>query len=141
MSGKGKKKAKKGKKPAARRGLLARLFKGSAGGKGKGKDGDKAAARKAAAASKAAPNGKPRPPTPLERSIREIKHMVKVGGSDPERLAMMLSRLLSAEKEKQRKAREDFDRMVWGLVNKSEKKSGEGGQAAGGPGDAREPAP
>ena len=47
--------------------------------------------------------------------------MAKVGESDPERLAMMLSRLLSQEREKQRLAREQFDHMVWDIVKREEK--------------------
>jgi hypothetical protein len=46
--------------------------------------------------------------------------MAKVGESDPERLAMLLSRLLGQEKEKQRLAQDDFDRMVWDIVHKDE---------------------
>jgi hypothetical protein len=106
MNGK-KKKKKSASKPAE--GLLARLFKG--GGKeptAKSKDGS------------AKPKAKIKPLTPLERSIQEIKHMTKVGESDPERLAMLLSKLLGTEQEKQRHDQEDFDQMVWDIVNKEE---------------------
>ena len=42
---------------------------------------------------------------------------------------MLLSRLLGQEQEKQRQAREEFDRMVWDIVNKDKDNPG------GGPGD------
>ena len=109
MSGKGNGKVKKKKKGAAKTGggLLSRFFKG----------GEKAGRANNGAAKK---KTRARPLTPLDRSIREIKHMAKVGESDPERLAMILSRLLGKEKEKERQAREDFDRMIWDIVSKSE---------------------
>ncbi len=47
----------------------------------------------------------------------------EVGESDPERLAMLLSRLLGQEKEKQRLAQDDFDRMVWDIVHKDDETS------------------
>lgn len=49
--------------------------------------------------------------------------MAKVGESDPERLAMLLSRLLGQEKEKQRLGQDDFDRMVWDIVHKDDETS------------------
>ena len=57
--------------------------------------------------------------------------MAKVGESDPERLAMLLSRLLGQEKEKERLAKEDFDRMVWDIVNKNEAKNADDTDADG----------
>ncbi len=109
MSGKGNGKVKKKKKGTAKTGggLLSRFFKG---GEKAGRANDGGAKKKPRA----------RPLTPLERSIQEIKNMAKVGESDPERLAMLLSRLLGKEKEKERQARENFDRMIWDIVNKSE---------------------
>lgn len=120
MNGKGRK-PKKGARAAKKKGggLLARLFKGDA----KAERGKKVEAK---AKAKAGPP-KARPLTPLERSIQEIKHMATVGKSDPERLAMLLSRLLSQERDKQRLAREQFDRMVWDIVNREEKSAAEEG--------------
>ena len=54
-----------------------------------------------------------------------------MGESDPERLAMLLSRLLGQEKEKERLAKEDFDRMVWDIVNKNEAKNADDTDADG----------
>ena len=112
MNGKGKKKQKKKAAAKSPGGLLARLFKGDSKA---GKKPDKARSSAAGAT-----NGKAKPLSPLERSIQEIKHMAKVGESDPERLAMLLSRLLSQEKEKERQAQEGFDRMVWDIVHREE---------------------
>lgn len=110
---------KKKKKAEAKAGgsLLSRWLKTGKGDDKKG-HGKKAAPGKAAAKTKAQ--------TPLDRSIQEIKHMAKVGESDPERLAMLLSRLLGQEKEKQRSAQEDFDRMIWDIVHKDESNDADG---------------
>ena len=116
-----KKKKKAAKKPAE--GLLARLFKGGKDA-AKSKDGP------------AKPEVKIKPLTPLERSIQEIKHMAKLGESDPERLAMLLSKLLGTEQEKQRNAQEDFDQMVWDIVNKEDAKKNETDQGDSPPQDA-----
>lgn len=132
-----KKASKKGARAGAKgkqKGLLSRLF-----GRDGGPDSTATPPRKkggTAGAGKAAPgeaeaNGKkPSRLSPLERSIQEIKHMAKVGESDPERLAMLLSRLLTKEREKKRRAQEDFERMVWDLVKRDE---AAGGEADGGP--------
>ncbi|MEE2659458.1 MAG: hypothetical protein VX733_13205 [Candidatus Latescibacterota bacterium] len=80
--------------------------------------------------SNGAPRVKATPLTPLDHSIQEIRSMIKVGERDPERLAMLLSSLLSKEQEKQKSAQEDFDRMVWDIVNKDE--ATEEGDNAGG---------
>ena len=132
MNGKGpgkKKRTKKGAGAEGRRaaagGLLSRLFGGDA----------KAAPKKSKAKPGADGAAKARPLTPLERSIQEIKHMTKVGKSDPERLAMILSKLLQQEKQKQEQAQQDFDRMVWDIVNtdESETEDGAGGDESGDP--------
>ena len=121
MNSKGNGKArKKKKKGAAKSGgsLLSLFFKGGA----KAGRPDNGTAKKKVRA---------KPLTPLERSIQEIKNMAKVGESDPERLAMLLSRLLGQEKEKERLAKEDFDRMVWDIVNKNEAKNADDTDADG----------
>ncbi len=119
MNGKGKK-----KKAATKSGssLLSRWFKG-------GTDIDKGAEGKSTG-GKPAPKVKAKALTPLDRSIQEIKHLAKVGQSDPERLAMLLSRLLGQEQDKQRQEKETFDRMVWDIVNK-DKNNPDGGTAEG----------
>ncbi len=117
-----KKKGKAKKKPP--NSLLTRLLKG----KDKKKDkGDKAAS--AAGARSAA---KDKPPTPLDRSIREIKQLLGVGQSDPERLALLLSNILGAEREKQEKDQQNFDQMVWDIVNRKEQSNGDGDGGANG---------
>ena len=121
MNSKGNGKAsKKKKKGAAKSGgsLLSRFFKGGA----KAGRPDNGTAKKKVRA---------KPLTPLERSIQEIKNMAKVGESNPERLAMLLSRLLGQEKEKERLAKEDFDRMVWDIVDKNEAKNADDTNADG----------
>ncbi len=113
MNGKSNGKKKKKKKGAAKSGggLFSRLLKNT-GKEDKAGNGGKAKV-------------KAKPLTPLERSIQEIKHMAKVGESDPERLAGLLSQLLGGEQEKRRQAQEDFDKMVWDIVNKDDEKNNE----------------
>ncbi|MDA0337442.1 MAG: hypothetical protein O2782_19950 [bacterium] len=102
---------------------MSRWFKG-------GTDTGKRADGKSRGGSKPAPKVKAKALTPLDRSIQEIKHLAKVGESDPERLAMLLSRLLGQEREKQRHEKETFDRVVWDIVNK-DKNNPDGGTAEG----------
>ena len=89
--------------------LLARLF----GTKGKAKSAAKksAAARKKAAPEKAVQPQPPRP-TPLDRSISEIKTMVRIGQNNPARLATILGNMLNAEKAKKDQADEKFQQLV-----------------------------
>jgi hypothetical protein len=123
------------KKKAAKKPLLTRLFgagdeKASAKGKSKARKKDKRAARengKAPAAAQEKAPAKARPLTPLERSIEEIRRMAKVGESDPQRLAMLLSNLLGAEKRKRQIEQQKFDDMVWDIVNRSEQGGDEEG--------------
>ena len=60
--------------------------------------------------------------SPLDRSIQEIKQLMKVGEDDPERLALLLSNLLVTEREKMQKKQEAFDQMVWDIVQRKEEK-------------------
>ena len=69
---------------------------------------------------------KAKPLTPLERSIQEIKQMAGVGSKDPERLAMILSTILSGEQEKTRQDQEKFDNMVWDIVKRRDEEGSEG---------------
>lgn len=109
-----KKKGKVGKKKAPNS-LLTRLLKG------KDKKKDSGQSTSAVGGLSAA---KDKPPTPLDRSIREIKQLLGVGQSDPERLALLLSNLLGAEREKLEKDQQNFDQMVWDIVNREEQGSG-----------------
>ncbi|MFC1525764.1 hypothetical protein ACFL6X_03015 [Candidatus Latescibacterota bacterium] len=125
---------RKKKKKAAKGSLLTRLF--GAGGKGSAKE--KPKVKKAGAATGS--NGKApaqdgrqspapakaRPLTPLERSIEEVRRMMKVGESDPQRLAMLLSNLLGTEKQKRQQDQQKFDDMVLGIVRKREGTSEDG---------------
>lgn len=111
---------KKGKggggKKKAQGSLLTRLLKG--------KDKKKIKGQKEAPAAGKKEEVNDKPPTPLDRSIREIKQLLGVGQSDPERLALLLSNILGAEREKQEKDQQKFDEMVWDLVNRREQGSG-----------------
>ena len=113
MSKPRKKKKKKASKNAS---LLTRLFKSgkkSGSGAENGSDGN----AKTAGEGRAGPG---RAQTPLERSIQEIKQLAKVGESDPERLALLLSNLLGAHKEKTQQDQQVFDQMVWDIVKRNE---------------------
>jgi len=68
-----------------------------------------------AAAVSSAP---PAPPSPLERSIREIKQMAGMGEKDPERLALMLSRLLSKERQKRDEDKDKLGEMVKDILRR-----------------------
>ena len=110
------KKKATGKAEKTQGSLLARLLKG------KGKKGKKGASGPTGAPAKE------KPATPLDRSIREIKQLLGVGQSDPERLALLLSNILSAERKQKEKDQERFDQMVWDLVDRREQGDGEGAQ-------------
>ena len=111
-------KKKKKKKSGS---LLTRLIKsGKERKKGSGTGGGKTKPKKAENPSG---NGQvaeadAQPKTPLDRSIQEIKHMMKVGESDPERLALLLSKLLGTEQQKKQRSQEQFDKMVRDIVDK-----------------------
>ena len=112
----GKKKKKSAQRSSS---LLSRWFKGGADKSGAG-------SKSAGKGGKPAAKARPKAQTPLDRSIQEIKHMAKVGESDPERLAMLLSRLLGKEQAKQQEAQEQFDNMVWDIVNKDKDEPDDG---------------
>ena len=63
-----------------------------------------------------------KPLSPMDRSIQEIKQLMKVGQDDPERLALLLSNLLGTEREKMQQKQAAFDQMVWDIVAKKEGK-------------------
>ena len=102
-------KKKKGKKPS--NSLLTRLLKGR-DKKEKGRDG--------APVTPGQSGVKDKPKTPLDRSIGEIKQLLGVGHSDPERLALLLSNILGSERQKLEKDQEKFDEMVWDIVKRKE---------------------
>lgn len=123
----------KKKKRPAKGSFLTRILGGGKsgrgqGGKAKGAAGNGKAGR---AGSVSSPSGradggdkgtsaKARALTPLERSISEIKQMAKVGESDPQRLAMLLSNLLAGEQAKRQHDQQQFDEMVSGLLDQRE---------------------
>ena len=120
----------KKKKRPTKGSFLTRLLgsdKGKAAGNGarkpraaraNGKPSRAAANKPGAAEGDAAP--KARALTPLERSIQEIKQMAKVGESDPQRLAMLLSNLLAGEQAKRQQDQQSFDEMISDLVDRRE---------------------
>ena len=115
-------KKKQKKKPES---LLRRLIRGGAG---EGKKKKKKSQGVPKNGRSGTPDGarKAKPLTPLERSIKEIKQMTSMGEKDPERLAMILSRLLGSEQEKARLNKEKFDEMVWDIVKRREEEGGGG---------------
>jgi len=128
----------KKKKRPARGSFLTRLLGGDKSGgeqggarKGKKPAGNGAATGKVSRAGKAGPGDQTRARalTPLERSIQEIKHMAKVGQSDPERLAVLLSNLLAGERARRQQDQQKLDRMVSDLLDRRE--SGEGPPSPG----------
>lgn len=116
----------KPKKKKAKPSLLARLF----GAKAKAKPAAKKAAKAKAAATppaaekslakKAAP--KPPPPTPLDRSIAEIKTMVRIGQNNPARLANILGNLLKAEQAKKAAADEKYHQLIQDILDRQQQK-------------------
>ncbi len=87
--------------------LLGRLF---------GKKKKKAGPAKAAPPAKA----KPRPLTPLDRSIAQIKQMVHIGQKDPERLAMILGKMLREHREQKRRDQEKLDQVIRDILSRQE---------------------
>ena len=106
------KKKKKGTAKKKQVSLLTRLLKGK---KGKAEKGASGVPRE---------NAKEKPLTPMDRSIREIKQLLGVGQSDPERLALLLSNILTAERRQKEKDQERFDQLVWDLVDGREQGNG-----------------
>ncbi|MCC7260947.1 MAG: hypothetical protein IT369_00360 [Candidatus Latescibacteria bacterium] len=98
----------KPKKKKAKPSLLARLF----GAKNKAKP----------AARKSAKDPKTPPKTPLDRSIAEIKTMVRIGENNPARLANILGNLIKAEQAKKAKADEDYQRLIQDILDREQKK-------------------
>lgn len=66
--------------------------------------------------------GAPAParPTPLERSLNEARQMASIGRKDPERLARLLSGILTKEREKTRQEKERFEEQVWAILRRDE---------------------
>ncbi len=124
---------KKKKKQKKTESLITRLIKGGESrlkGKkkrspGRSKNGE-LTSRGHKAANGKGDEAKAKPLTALERSINEIKHMSRVGSNDPERLAMILSTILSVEQEKTRKDQEKFDNLVSDIVKRKEEEGGGG---------------
>lgn len=70
--------------------------------------------------TKEAPEEKPK--TGFDLSIQEIKHMMAVGDKDPERLAMLVSKLLESEQKRKEQDQEKFDQMVSDILDKDRDK-------------------
>ncbi len=116
------------KKRPAKGSFLNRLLGGKAkGAAGNGKAGrsGKSAASGTSGAGDSQAQARARALTPLERSISEIKQMAKVGESDPERLAMLLSTLLAGEQAKRQHDQQQLDEMVSDLLDKRDPEEGE----------------
>ena len=107
--------------------LLTRFLKN--GGKKKGKSGTKGRSKDAGSEQGGAASQKAKPLTARERSIAEIKQMKRMGDNSPERLARILSTMLSKERAKSERDQEMFDQMLWGIIRRKEKKEDEGGEA------------
>ena len=123
-------KAPKKKKKKSSESLLARFLKKK---KGKATEKDRSSTRAKAGRKKAATSAddtqsQSPPPTPRQRSIEEIKQMKQLGDKSPERLAGLLSTLLSKERDKTQADREQFDQMVWSIIQRHEQESNGQGQ-------------
>jgi hypothetical protein len=68
-------------------------------------------------------------PTPLERSLSEAKQMAAIGRKDPERLANMLSGILTKEREKARQEKERFEEQVWAILRRDEEQEAADGSS------------
>ena len=108
----------KPKKKKAKPSLLTRLFGAKAKAKPAGKK--SAPTRKKAAPEKAAV--RPPPPTPLDRSISEIKHMVRIGQNNPARLATILGNMIKAEQVKKAQADEKYRLLIQDILDRQEQK-------------------
>lgn len=109
----------KPKKKKAKPSLLARLFGAKAKPTAK-----KAAKTKATTpdTEKAAPEKAAPRPTPLDRSISEIKTMVRIGHNNPARLANILGNLIKAEQEKKAKADEKYQKLIQDILDRQQQK-------------------
>ena len=108
------------KKPA--KSLLTRLLGGAKKKKAKpAKKAGKGGGGKKEAAGRSDAPPKPKPLSPLQRSVAEIKQMKEVGEANPERLARLLANLLSKERQKTEADKERFDELVWDIIQRHEK--------------------
>lgn len=105
----------KPKNKKAKPSLLARLF----GGKGKAEP----EAKKTPARKRPAP--KSPPPSRLDRSISEIKTMVRIGESNPARLATILTSIIKAEQAKKAKADEEYRKLIQDILDRQQQKEQE----------------
>lgn len=107
----------KGRKKKPSEGLMSKLFRPwksqhvtltRAGKK-------QAPLRKGKVRKKAASNKqeKPAPPTARQRNVREIQTLINIGKRDPQRLAAIISRMLTAAHEQDEQARLKFEQLVW----------------------------
>lgn len=108
---------KKKKQQSNEKSLLTRFFKS-----GKKKKGGAKEILNGGTPGRGKSVEKLKPLSSMDRSIQEIKQLMKVGQDDPERLALLLSNLLGTEREKMQQKQAAFDQMVWDIVAKKERK-------------------
>ena len=109
---------KKKKRPGETASLLTRLMKGRPAAKGSPRPKKQGNGTANVSRVESATEESTKPKTPLDRSISEIKNMMAVGENDPERLAMLLSKLLGSEQKRKQEEKEAFDKMVLDIVDR-----------------------
>ncbi|MEW6751545.1 MAG: hypothetical protein AB1505_11300 [Candidatus Latescibacterota bacterium] len=124
-----KERSRKGKAKGKTKGsLLQRLFGGRKQAQGRSAAPQKKAPAPAATPGKAAGSAPraaaeavppPRLPTPLERSIAEVKSMARIGARDPERLARLLAGLLAKERQQRQAEKERFEQQVLEIARRT----------------------
>lgn len=108
----------KERKKKAKGSLLTRFFKSS---EKKKKNSPTRTAKKEVV--RQAPPMKPTPPpTAGQRSIAEIKYLMRIGERDPQRLAMLVSDLLAEDRVQSRQDRQAFAQMIEEINAKSKNK-------------------
>lgn len=78
----------------------------------------KPASKPRARAAEPTAREQPRPLTRLDRSIAEIKQMMHIGQKDPERLAMIIGRMLKAQRDQKQKDQEKLDQLVRDILSR-----------------------
>lgn len=110
--------SKKKKKKPSDGSLLGRLF-ASSGSRKKSSPGKTQSKATAQTAKKGEEAPREAPLTPRQRSLREIEQMRTVGQADPERLALMLSRIFASVKAQREREQESFNEMVSDILERN----------------------
>ena len=115
------------KKKSAKPSLLARLFgaKPAKANPTRKKSAKEQLVEKKPAAQKVASAPKPPLPTPLDRSIAEIKTMARIGENNPSRLATILGNILKAEQAKKAQADEKYQKLIQDILARQQKEQQE----------------